>query len=124
MPASEHDQAAATLLTQTPPEPAPLPSSSTIKDNLGSADPIGTAAAPAPATTSDLSPSPTQSGEPPSLPAPTGDPLQLAAALEPVGDQKQSNPASAPEPVRPEPANRAPSSPGAAGHADRKATRR
>ena len=110
--APEHDHAAATLLTQTPPEPAPLPSASPIKDNLGSADPVGMAPAPAPATTANLSPAPNRSGEPPSLPAPTGDPMQLAAALEPVGDEKPSNPASARDPIGPEPTNREPSLPG------------
>ena len=109
--APEHDHAAATLLTQTPPEPAPLPSASPIKDNLGSADPVGMAP-PAPATTANLSPAPNRSGEPPSLPAPTGDPMQLAAALEPVGDEKPSNPASARDPIGPEPTNREPSLPG------------
>jgi nucleoid-associated protein YgaU len=121
-PASEHDQAPATLLTQSPAEPAPLPSPSAIKGNLSSADPVGIAAAPSPVTTADLSPPPTQTGEPPSVPAPTGDPLQLAAALEPVGDEKRSNPPSAPDPVRPDPTNKAPSSPGTAGQLDRKAT--
>jgi len=120
-PTSEHDQASATLLTQTPPQPAPLPASSTVKDNLGNGDAVGLAAAPAPATTADLSPPSIHSFEPASIPAPTGDPLKLAATLEPVGDPKQSSPASAPDLVRPEPATGVPSSPNAADPPDRKA---
>jgi hypothetical protein len=91
-PVSAPDQAAATLLAQAPPEAAPSPSSSTVKDDTGSTDPVKTAAAPPPATAADLSPSTTQSVGPASLPAPAGDPLQLAGALEPVGDQKESIP--------------------------------
>jgi nucleoid-associated protein YgaU len=116
-PLSTPDQAAATLLTQSP----PAPTSTTGTGDTGSTDPVKTAAAPTAASAADLSPSPIQSAEHASLPAPSGDPLQLAGALERVGDQKESNPpTSAPHPVQPEPANTASRSPGVAGQVDPK----
>jgi nucleoid-associated protein YgaU len=119
--APEHNPAAATLLTQRPPEPAPSPSSSTIKENFGNADPVATAAAPPPVTTAEPSPPPARSGDPVSLPTHTDGPMQLAAALEPAGDPKQSNATSAPDPVRPEPTTRSPLLTGTAVPTDSKA---
>ena len=85
---------------------------------MGNGDTVAIAAAPPPVATADLSPSPTHSGEPATLPAPTGDPLQLAAALEPVASQKQSNPVAVPDALRPEPAKGVPSSSSATEPAD------
>ena len=110
------DQAAATLLAQSP----PAPTSTTASGELGGTDSVKSAAAPTAAAATDLLPSPLQSAEHASLPAPAGDPLQLAGALERVGDPKESSPTSAPHLVQPEPATSASPAPGVAGQVDSK----